>query len=131
MLLKLYLKFSPLLAAFFIFTSTVFFVMCVWRGEIILGLQAELIKDNNKEFKIVLEQHEAANKISNDFAVRETEREKEKEYVIKTVEKIITVPVYSNICFDDVGLHQLNSQIAAINGAGKPESAVSANQGAN
>lgn len=125
MLMKLYLKFAPLLTIFFLFTTIVFFVICVWRGEIILGLQAELIKDNKQEFKVVLEQHESANKISNDYEVRKTEREKEKEYVVRTVEKIITVPVYSNICFDDVGLHQINSQISAVNGSGQSEPTVS------
>lgn len=130
MLLKLYLKFASWLAPFFLLTTIVFFVICVWRGEIILGLQAELIKDNKQEFKVTIEQHESANRISNEFEVRKTEREKEKEYVIRTVEKITAVPVYSNICFDDVGLHQLNSQIAAINGSGQPESAVSTDQGA-
>lgn len=129
MLLKLYVRFSPILAAFLALTSAVFFCMCVWRGEIILGLQAEASKDNTQEIRVVLEQHDAANQISDDAEKHRIERSKEKEVAIRTIEKIVTVPLYSGLCFDDIGVQQLNDQIAALNGSSEPVSRVSKDTG--
>lgn len=130
MLMKLYVRMSPLLAAFFLFTTVVFFAMCLWRGEIILGLQADALKSKDQEIKLVIEQHEGANKISHEYEVRKADKEQEKVYVDREVEKIVYLPSYNNVCFDDAGLQQINSRIAAINGSLQLTDSVSANEGA-
>lgn len=131
MLLRLYMKVSPLLAAFFLLTSVVFFVMCLWRGEIILGLQTEALKYKDQSINLVIEQHEGANKISHEFEIRQADREQEKVYVDREIEKIVYLPSYSNECFDAAGLQQINNRIKSLNGTGEPTSTVSKDTGAN
>ena len=130
MVVLIYKKLAPYLAPFFLLTTIVFFAMCVWRGEVILGLQAEAIKDKDKEIKVVIEQHDSENKISLEYEQQKTNKQQEKIYVDRTVEKIITVPSYSNLCFDTDGMQSLNSYITQINSSRKPADAVSTNQGA-
>ena len=129
MLMKLYVRMSPLLAAFFLFTTVVFFAMCLWRGEIILGLQADALKSKDQEIKLVIEQHEGANKISHEYEVRKADKEQEKVYVDREVEKIVLMPSYGNECFDPIGLQSLNSQIASYNSAIKLEASMQSSGG--
>lgn len=117
----IYWKLAPYLAPFFLLTTIVFFSMCVWRGEIILGLQAELIKDKNQEVKVIIEQVKAANEIGQQYEQRKAEREELKVEVTHEIEKIVSVPLYSNLCFDYDGLHLLNSQISTINSTAQPD----------
>lgn len=131
MIRVIYLRVAPFLAPFFLLTTLVFFGMCVWRGEIILGLQAQMIKDQKQVVELVVTHTEAANKVSQDYEVRKTEKQQEKVYVDREVEKIVLMPSYSNECFDDAGLQQINSYIASINSASKSEDRVSASAGAN
>lgn len=127
----IYLRVAPFLAPFFLLTTLVFFGMCVWRGEIILGLQAQLIKDQKQVVELVVTQNEAANKVSLDYEVRKSDKQQEKVYVDREVEKVVLMPSYSNECFDNAGLQQINSYIASINSASKPESGMSTSTGAN
>lgn len=120
---------SPLLAAFFLLTSIVFFAMCLWRGEIILGLQADALKSKDQEIKVVIEQHESANKISQDYEERKADKEQEKVYVDREVEKIVYLPSYSNVCFDSLGLSQLNGRIASLNSSRELTRTVSTDAG--
>lgn len=117
----IYWKLAPYLAPFFLLTTIVFFSMCVWRGEIILGLQAELIKDKNQEVKVIIEQVKAANEIGQQYEQHKAEREELKVEVTHEIEKIVSVPLYSNLCFDYDGLHLLNSQISTINSTAQPD----------
>lgn len=117
----IYWKLAPYLAPFFLLTTIVFFSMCVWRGEIILGLQAELIKDKNQEVKVIIEQVKAANEIGQQYEQRKADREELKVEVTHEIEKIVSVPLYSNLCFDYDGLHLLNSQISTINSTAQPD----------
>lgn len=117
----IYWKLAPYLAPFFLLTTIVFFSMCVWRGEIILGLQAELIKDKNQEVKVIIEQVKAANAIGQQYEQRKADREELKVEVTHEIEKIVSVPLYSNLCFDYDGLHLLNSQISTINSTAQPD----------
>ena len=130
MLMKLYVRMSPLLAAFFLFTTVVFFAMCLWRGEIILGLQSDALKNKDQEIKVVIEQHEGANKVSQEYEVRKADKEQEKVYVDREVEKIVYMPSYSNLCLDDIGLSQLNGRISSVNGSRKLEDAMPSTTGA-
>lgn len=115
MLLRMYRKVSPLLAAFFMFTSVVFFLICLYRGEVILGLQAEHIKNKNQEVKVIIEQQDLANKISQQYEELKADRIQEKIYVDREIEKIVTVPIYSTVCFDTDGLQSVNSAITSAN----------------
>lgn len=131
MIRVIYLRVAPFLAPFFLLTTLVFFGMCVWRGEIILGLQAQMIKDQKQVVELVVTHTEASNKVSQDYEVSKTEKQQEKVYVDREVEKIVLMPSYSNECFDTVGLQQINSYITSVNGSGKPENRVSTSTGAN
>ena len=88
MVALIYKKLAPYLAPFFLLTTIVFFAMCVWRGEVILGLQAEAIKDKDREIKVVIEQHDSEHKISLEYEQQKTNKQQEKIYVDRTVEKI-------------------------------------------
>lgn len=130
MLISIYVRMSPILAAFFLTTSVVFFAMCLWRGEIILGLQSDALKNKDQEIKVVIEQHEGANKVSQEYEVRKADKEQEKVYVDREVEKIVYMPSYSNLCLDDIGLSQLNGRISSVNGSRKLEDAMPSTTGA-
>ena len=130
MLMSIYVRMSPILAAFFLTTSVVFFAMCLWRGEIILGLQSDALKNKDQEIKVVIEQHEGANKVSQEYEVRKADKEQEKVYVDREVEKIVYMPSYSNLCLDDIGLSQLNGRISSVNGSRKLEDAMPSTTGA-
>lgn len=130
MLMSIYVRMSPILAAFFLMTSVVFFAMCLWRGEIILGLQSDALKNKDQEIKVVIEQHEGANKVSQEYEVRKADKEQEKVYVDREVEKIVYMPSYSNVCLDDIGLSQLNGRISSVNGSRKLEDAMPSTTGA-
>ena len=131
MLMKLYVRMSPLLAAFLLLTTVVFFSMCLWRGEIILGLQSDALKDKDNEIKVVIQQRDGANKISHEYEVLKADKLQEKVYVDREVEKIVLMPSYGNECFDNDGLLSLNSAITALNDSGKSTDAVHENTGAN
>lgn len=130
MLMSIYVRMSPILAAFFLMTSVVFFAMCLWRGEIILGLQSDALKNKDQEIKVVIEQHEGANKVSQEYEVRKADKEQEKVYVDREVEKIVYISSYSNLCLDDIGLSQLNGRISSVNGSRKLEDAMPSTTGA-
>lgn len=124
-----YNKVAPYLAVFFLLTTIVFMSITVWRGEVILGLQSEVLSNKNQEVKVIIEQHEAANKVSKDYEDRKVDREKEKIYVTRQVEKIVSVPSYANECFDPIGLQYFNSQVSSINSSGKLNNTLSTNTG--
>ena len=130
MLMKLYVRMSPLLAAFLLLTTVVFFSMCLWRGEIILGLQSDALKDKDNEIKVVIQQRDGANKISHEYEVLKADKLQEKVYVDREVEKIVLMPSYGNECFNNDGLLSLNSAITALNDSGKSSNAVHENTGA-
>lgn len=121
---------SPLLAAFLLLTTVVFFSMCLWRGEIILGLQSDALKDKDNEIKVVIQQRDGANKISHEYEVLKADKLQEKVYVDREVEKIVLMPSYGNECFNNDGLLSLNSAITALNDSGKSTDAVHENTGA-
>ena len=121
---------SPLLAAFLLLTTVVFFAMCLWRGEIILGLQSDALKNKDQEIKVVIEQHEGANKISHEYEIFKADKLQDKVYVDREVEKIVLMPSYGNECFNNDGLLSLNSAITALNDSGKSSNAVHENTGA-
>ena len=130
MLMKLYVRMSPLMAAFLLLTTVVFFTMCLWRGEIILGLQSDALKNKDQEIKVVIEQHEGANKISHEYEIFKADKLQDKVYVDREVEKIVLMPSYGNECFNNDGLLSLNSAITALNDSGKSSNAVHENTGA-
>ena len=118
------------MAAFLLLTTVVFFTMCLWRGEIILGLQSDALKNKDQEIKVVIEQHEGANKISHEYEIFKADKLQDKVYVDREVEKIVLMPSYGNECFNNDGLLSLNSAITALNDSGKSSNAVHENTGA-
>lgn len=124
-----YNKVAPYLAVFFLLTTIVFMSITVWRGEVILGLQSEVLSSKNQEVKVIIEQHEAANKVSKDYEDRKVNREKEKIYVTRQVEKVVSVPSYANECFYPIGLQYFNSQVSSINSSCELNNTLSTNTG--
>lgn len=124
-----YTKLASFLAALFFITTVVFFSMWMFRGEVIIGLQSQVIKDTQKEVKVIIEQHESANQISQQYEERRASNQKEKVYVDREVEKIVLMPSYGNECFDAIGLQSLNSQIASYNSALKLEAPMQSSRG--
>ena len=127
---KLYAKIALWLMPFFLLTSIVFSAIAVYRGEIILGLQAKLIDNKDQEIKITVEHQEAAERISNDYEQRKADREQDKANAKITIEKIISESDNSSICFDDAWLFQLNNQVASFNNPTESVSALSESTGA-
>lgn len=130
MIRLIYQNIAIYLTPFFLLTTVVMFCMCIWRGEIILGLQSDALKNKDQDIKVVIEQHEGANKISHEFEILKANKIQEKVYVDREVEKIVLMPSYGNECFDYDGLQSLNSTIAALNGSGKSTDALYENTGA-
>lgn len=131
MFLALYKKFAVLIAPFFLLTSIVLFLMCVWRGEIILGLQSKLSERNDQKVTVVVEQQKASLEISHKYEERKADRTEEKEENEVIVEKIVSVPTYSSECFDSAGLQHIAKTISTLNSTGKLEHPVSEDKGAD
>lgn len=131
MVVLIYKKLAPYLCGFFMLTTVVFFVLGFIRSEQIVSLQTELLKGKQQEIKVIVEQQEVAIKVSQGYEDQKTKSIQEKIYVDREVEKIITVPSYSNICFDDVGLQFYNSEVAKLNSARKLTNSMPAVTGAN
>lgn len=127
---KLYAKIAPWLMPFFLLTSLVFGAIAIYRGEIILGLQAQLIKNKTQEVKVIIEQQQASNVISKEYEERKAQREQDRIMNNVQVEKIISESGNSSVCFDDAWLFQLNNQITSFNSPTKSVSALSESTGA-
>lgn len=121
MYMKVYTKIAPLLMPFFILTTVVFGGIALYRGELILGLQTQLIKDKTHEVKVIVEQQQASNDISKQYEERKQNRIESHVQV----EKVISDSDNHSVCFDDAWLYQLNSQIISFNNSGQSVSAVS------
>lgn len=130
MLWKVYNKISPLLMPFFILTTLVFGGIAMYRGELILGLQSQLIKNKTQEVKVIIEQQQASNEISKQYEERKAQREIDRNISNVQIEKVISDSDNHSVCFDDAWLYQLNSQIASLNNSGQPESELSTDTGA-
>ena len=131
MVVLLYKKLAPYLCGFFMLATCVFFFLGFIRSAQIVSLQTELLKNKQQEVKVIVEQQEVAIKISQAYEERKADKIQEKIYVDREVEKIISVPSYSNECFDASGMLSLNSYIASINGSGKPKATLPEDSGDN
>ncbi len=107
----------------------VFFVLYVGQIAYTNHLSGKLRKANQqcaakiqqieqKHLKALTEKQNQINQVSADYETLKSEQRVQVETVTREVQKIIERPVYSNDCFDDDGLQQLNSLIAS--GASKP-----------
>ncbi|QTD62712.1 hypothetical protein [Acinetobacter towneri] len=107
----------------------VFFVLYVGQIAYTNHLSGKLRKANQqctakiqqieqKHLKALAEKQNLINQVSADYETLKSEQRVQVETVTREVQKIIERPVYSNYCFDDDGLQQLNSLIAS--GASKP-----------
>lgn len=131
MVVLIYKKLAPYLCGFFMLTTAVLFALGVIRGEQILDLQNKLLTDKDKTIKVIVEQQEVAIKVSQAYEDRKTDKQQEKIYVDREVEKIIVMPSYSNLCFDNAGLQFFNGEITKLNSARKLTNKLPANSGAD
>jgi hypothetical protein len=124
MVRKLLLMISPYLAGFFFITTIGFIVLAAYRGEMIVTLQSQLITNKDQQIKVIVEGVDNAQAISEAYELGKGERQIEKEFVVKQVDKIIEKPFYiSTVCLDSDGLSVLNGSISATD-ASQPESTV-------
>lgn len=65
------------------------------------------------QYKALNEANAKANQASADYEQLKSERQAKVESVTRTVQKILERPVYQSNCFDDSGMHELNSLIKA------------------
>lgn len=130
MVLLIYRKVAPYLCLFLALTTLGFALGNVWQGKVIVDLQSQLLKDRDQQIKVVIEQQHTANQVSQEYEQRKADREQTKVVVTHEIEKIVSVPMYSNLCFDTDGLHLLNDSIRAINGSSQPKTTMSEDTGA-
>lgn len=130
MVLIIYKKIAPYLCLFLALTTIGFAANNVWQGKVIVDLQSQLLKDRDQQIKVVIEQQHTANQVSQEYEQRKADRQEAKVVVTHEIEKIVSVPMYSGLCFDPDGLHLLNDQIRAINSSREPETTMSEDTGA-
>lgn len=104
----IYQNVAVFLAPLFLITTIAFIIMSVYRGEVILGLQAELLKQKNQDVKVVIEQIKEVNAVGEEAAAEQRVQEIIKHERTIEIEKIVKVPVYSNECISDAGLQFYN-----------------------
>ncbi|RZG71925.1 hypothetical protein EXU29_12440 [Acinetobacter wuhouensis] len=72
---------------------------------------AKIHKLKDDQQKALIKKQNEINKVSADYEQLKSEQRVKVETVTRKVQKIVTKPIYSNICFDDDGVQQLNSLI--------------------
>lgn len=77
--------------------------------------KAQIAKIEQEQQKALIEQQNKANEVSASYEEERAEQQVRTQVVYKTVEKIVTKPVYRNVCIDADGLHEINSLIKANN----------------
>lgn len=112
MIYAIYKRVSLFLAPLFLLTTLVFAVLTVYRGEIILGLQAELLKDKGKEIKIVIEQVQKLNEVSKEYEETKQTNNTAKQEKLREVEKINDQSEHSSVCITTDGLQLYNSIVS-------------------
>lgn len=122
MFVTLYRLACMYLAPLFLVTTIGFMASSVYRGEVILGLQAEIIKDRSQEVKVVIEKVEAVNKVGEGYASTQTNIVTDQKETIREVSKIIKVPVFTNICISDDGVLKYNETISKYTPQANPTS---------
>lgn len=77
--------------------------------------KAQIAKIEQAQQKALIEQQNKANEVSASYETERAEQQVRTQVVYKTVEKIVTKPIYRNVCIDADGLHEINSLIKANN----------------
>ena len=68
-------------------------------------------KLKNDQQKALIDKQNEVNKVSADYEQLKSEQRVKVETVTREVQKIVTKPIYSNVCFDDTGVSAINSLI--------------------
>lgn len=71
--------------------------------------KVQKLKDDQQ--KALIEKQNNINKVSADYEQLKSKQRVKVEKVTREVQKIVTKPVYSNVCFDDTGVSAINSLI--------------------
>lgn len=71
--------------------------------------KVQKLKDDQQ--KALIEKQNNINKVSADYEQLKSKQRVKVEKVTREVQKIVTKPVYSNVCFDDTGVSAINSHI--------------------
>ena len=73
---------------------------------------AKIQKLKDDQQQALIKKQNEVNQVSADYEQLKSEQRVKVETVTREVQKIVTQPIYSNVCFDDDGLQQLNSLIS-------------------
>ena len=76
--------------------------------------KAQIAKIEQEQQKALIEQQNKANEVSASYEEERAEQQVRTQVVYRTVEKIVTKPIYRNVCIDADGLNTLNGLIQNI-----------------
>lgn len=94
----------------------------VYRGEVIQGLQAEIIKNTKQDVKVVIEKVEAVNQVGSEYAETQTKILNDQKVVTREYTKIIEVPIFNNECISSDGVLKYNETFARYSAKTDPSS---------
>lgn len=114
-------------AGFFFLTTIALAGFAIYRGEVISGLQSQLIENKSQQIKVIIDSTEMADKIGQQVQNGINSIQVSKEKTTHEVERIIKEPIYLNTCFDSSGLSVLNQAISTPV-ANEPSESVSASK---
>mgnify|MGYP003396960531 CR=1 FL=1 len=104
---------SPLLALFFFILSLGFGGLSVYRGEVISNLRGELLKDKDKELKVIVETVDNSNAVATAYELGKSERQVDIKVVKEKANEIIKEnTVFLNTCISDDGLYEYNQYLS-------------------
>ena len=73
--------------------------------------QQKILKLKDDQQKALIKKQNEINQVSADYEQLKSEQRVKVETITSEVQKIVTKPVYSNVCIDDDGLRIINSLI--------------------
>lgn len=72
---------------------------------------AKIQKLNDDQQQALIKKQNEVNQVSADYEQLKSEQRTKVETITRKVQKIVTKPIYSNVCIDDDGLSAINSLI--------------------
>ena len=73
--------------------------------------QQKIQKLKNDQQQALIKKQNEVNQVSVDYEQLKSEQRTKVETITREVQKIVTKPIYSNVCFDDSGVSAINSLI--------------------
>lgn len=80
------------------------------KSNTIVSLQNTLIESKDKKLEVFIETVNASNTVGEDYQQIINERDVNKYEQVKTIEKITTNTVFTNLCISDAGVQYYNTK---------------------